>query len=450
MKKNAEPYFEVNFDGIVGPTHNYAGLSFGNRASIENKQDVSFPKKAALQGLLKMKSLSDLGYPQAVLPPHPRPYEPLFRRLGFSKSEVTNEMSKIAQSENFLFVSGMSASAMWTANACTTAASCDSTNSRLNFCSANLTSKLHRSIEAEFTSKILSRIFEDSELFYHSNPVPGVSALGDEGAANHTRFSDSEFKNSIHLFVYGTSADSKEVPLRFPARQTAEASRSVARLLKLDFKDCLFIQQSPLAIDAGVFHNDVIAVGHQNFLFAYQDAFLNQEEVIQQIRMEFERRNLEFLYLEVLREELSIEDCVSSYLFNSQLLKRERGGFLILTPSECQENPRVKSYLDGLLQKSDSPIREWMSFDLRESMKNGGGPACLRNRIVLNEREKAAVRARVFLDQQLYENLGNWIEDFYVDELDFNKLQSKEFIEQSKKALLTLEGILRLPDLYKI
>ena len=26
--------YEVNFDGLVGPTHNYAGLSYGNVASL--------------------------------------------------------------------------------------------------------------------------------------------------------------------------------------------------------------------------------------------------------------------------------------------------------------------------------------------------------------------------------------------------------------------------------
>ena len=47
----------INFDSIVGPTHNYSGLSLGNLASTTHGKMVSSPKKAALQGLEKMKFL---------------------------------------------------------------------------------------------------------------------------------------------------------------------------------------------------------------------------------------------------------------------------------------------------------------------------------------------------------------------------------------------------------
>src|SRR4051794_41421658 len=79
---------EVNFDGIVGPTHNYAGLSFGNVASQAHGGSVSHPREAALQGLAKMKFLHDLGVRQAVLPPQPRPDLGTLRRLGFGGSDA--------------------------------------------------------------------------------------------------------------------------------------------------------------------------------------------------------------------------------------------------------------------------------------------------------------------------------------------------------------------------
>ena len=60
-------YFEANFDGLVGPTHNYAGLSVGNVASLNNAKNTSNPKQAAKQGLAKMKALADLGMVQGVL-----------------------------------------------------------------------------------------------------------------------------------------------------------------------------------------------------------------------------------------------------------------------------------------------------------------------------------------------------------------------------------------------
>ncbi|MGL0879025.1 N-succinylarginine dihydrolase, partial [Klebsiella pneumoniae] len=65
--------FEANFDGLVGPTHHYAGLSVGNEASQNNRDGLSNPKKAALQGLYKMKALADRGFVQGIQPPPPRP-----------------------------------------------------------------------------------------------------------------------------------------------------------------------------------------------------------------------------------------------------------------------------------------------------------------------------------------------------------------------------------------
>lgn len=75
---------EVNFDGLVGLTHHYAGLSFGNEASTKHRFQVSNPRLAAKQGLLKMKALADAGFPQAVIPPHERPFIPVLRQLGLA------------------------------------------------------------------------------------------------------------------------------------------------------------------------------------------------------------------------------------------------------------------------------------------------------------------------------------------------------------------------------
>ena len=73
---------EANIDGLVGPTHNYAGLSFGNVASGMHAGKAANPRAAVLQGLQKMRELADLGIPQFVLPPHPRPNARLLASLG--------------------------------------------------------------------------------------------------------------------------------------------------------------------------------------------------------------------------------------------------------------------------------------------------------------------------------------------------------------------------------
>ena len=64
---------EINFDGIIGPSHNYAGLSLGNLASTSHRGEVSRPRAAALQGVDKMRANLALGLVQGVFVPQPRP-----------------------------------------------------------------------------------------------------------------------------------------------------------------------------------------------------------------------------------------------------------------------------------------------------------------------------------------------------------------------------------------
>jgi succinylarginine dihydrolase len=75
---------------------------------------------------------------------------------------------------------------------------------------------------------------------------------------------------------------------------------------------------------------------------------------------------------------------VETYLFNSQLLSREDGSMVLILPQESREHAGVWRYLTTLLEQ-DNPISEIKVFDLRESMSNGGGPACLRLRVVLTD-----------------------------------------------------------------
>ena len=100
---------EINFDGIVGPSHNYAGLSLGNLASTRNAGAVSQPRAAALQGLDKMRANVALGLAQGVFLPHPRPDRRWLAELG----------TTIEEADPILAANALSASAMWAANAAT-------------------------------------------------------------------------------------------------------------------------------------------------------------------------------------------------------------------------------------------------------------------------------------------------------------------------------------------
>ncbi|MAL99185.1 MAG: N-succinylarginine dihydrolase [Alteromonadaceae bacterium] len=438
---------EVNFDGLVGPTHNYAGLSWGNLASASNVRGQSNPREAALQGLRKMKALADLGFCQGVLPPHERPHLPTLRSLGFAGSDA-EILREAARASPTLLAAASSASSMWTANAATVSPSADTADGRVHFTVANLNAKFHRAIEHPGTSRILRSVFADEACFAHHPALPAVSQFGDEGAANHTRLCAGYGEPGVELFVYGRAAfnESGTRPQRYPARQTLEASEAVARLHGLDASRVVFAQQNPSVIDAGVFHNDVIAVGNGPVLFYHEHAFADEARLLQELNEKLGATPL--IPIRVPEEAISVEQAVTSYLFNSQLLTRPDGTMVLVVPAECREQEAVSHYLDCLIAGSN-PINEVVVFELQQSMRNGGGPACLRLRVVLTEQERAAVNGRVLLTDELFRCLERWVEKHYRDRLTQADLADRALLEESRNALDELTGILGLGRIYE-
>jgi succinylarginine dihydrolase len=444
-------YREINFDGLVGPTHNYAGLSLGNIASTSHKGQVSNPRSAALQGLKKARSLAGRGFAQAILPPHERPSITALRGLGFSGKTDEEILSAALRSAPALLAAASSASAMWTANACTMTPSIDSADNRAHFTPANLNSKLHRSLEAGFTESVLQAIFADEERFLVHPPLGGGDALADEGAANHTRLGADASAPGLHLFVYGRSTLDLSLPHpgKYPARQTRESFEAIARLHGIPDNQRILVQQSPQAIDAGVFHNDVIAVGSQDVLLLHEEAWQSQPQALEAIRNAFGQLNgKELRVIEVSRRDLSLKEAVSTYLFNSQLLPRPEGGMLLVAPAECGGSRAVHDLLQQWLEDADNPIAEVLEFDLRESMQNGGGPACLRQRVVLNANETRHLRGQILLDDALCDQLEAWVDRHYRDHLTPADLADPRLLDESRLALDELTGILHLPGLY--
>ena len=442
----SELAYEVNFDGLVGPTHNYSGLSYGNVASESNTKNISNPKEAAKQGLAKMKALHDMGYKQGILLPQERPAISTLRALGFSGSdhEVLAKTAKLAPE---LLGVVTSASSMWTANAATVSPSADAEDGKVHFTPANLIAKFHRSIEHPTTHKILTSLFKDDRYFNHHEPLPSANQFGDEGAANHTRLCQHYGDKGVELFVYGRSAFNISIdqPKHYPARQTLEASQAIARKHKLASETVVFAQQNPAVIDAGVFHNDVIAVGNRNVLFYHEHAFLNTMAVMGELQAKLKQTAL--VPIQVPGEQVTVQDAVDSYLFNSQLLSIDDEKMLLVVPQECAENVRVKCYLDNLLEQN-TPIESVQYFDLKQSMKNGGGPACLRLRVVLTAEELAAAHQQVMMSDQLYTRLLNWIESHYRDRLSQQDLADPQLLEESRAALDELTQILGLSSIY--
>lgn len=437
------PTQEVNFDGVVGPTHNYAGLSRGNLASTDNAGLTSRPKEAALQGLAKMRQLHQLGIPQGILPPHERPDLCFLRSLGFrgNDTQLLNAAAKTAPS---LLATAYSASAMWAANAATVSPSADTADQCIHFTPANLCQHLHRSLETAMTARLLKRIFPNGRVFAHHDPLPSHPRFGDEGAANHSRFSHTHGAPGVELFIYGR--DRLRDDLTFPARQSREASFAVARLHRLREERTIFAQQHPDAIAQGVFHNDVISVGHLQTLFLHEIAFLDQPRVLDQLRAALSEAGGELHVIEVTTEEVSLADAVRSYLFNSQLMQTPDGKMMLLAPEECRETASVWHHLEKL--QESGVFHEVMTLNLRQSMRNGGGPACLRLRVVLTDEERCEVHPQCLFSEELYDDLTIWIKRHYREELHPSDLADPLLLEESRRALDELTDLLSLGSIY--
>ncbi len=425
---------EANFDGLVGPTHNYGGLGSGNLASLSNANAASNPREAALQGLAKAMALADRGLVQGILPPHERPFLPKLRAAGFTGSDH-EVLTRAAHDAPGHLQTATSAAAMWTANAATVSPSADTADAKIHFTPANLSAQPHRAIEAAVTGRVLATIFDNDAHFTHHAPLPIGTTFSDEGAANHTRLSRSYGEPGVELFVWGRRAlDFAAEP--FLPRQTREASVEVARLHGVG--RAVFAQQHPAAIAAGVFHNDVIAVGDREFLLHHELAFADRS-LIDKIHAEF-GQGLKVAMIPT--EQVPLADVVGSYMFNSQLVDIA-GKRVLLAPDDIDAYPRVRSAIDSVEE-----IDEVLTFNLRQSMRNGGGPACLRLRVVLTEEELAATNQAIWLTQDRYDQLTHWIGRHYRESLSPEDLADPALLDESRAALEHLTQILNLGSIY--
>ena len=405
---------EINFDGIIGPSHNYAGLSLGNIASASHKGDASYPRAAALQGIAKMRGNMERGLVQGFLLPLPRPNYGLLRDLA-----VTED------TERALIATAWSASSMWTANAATVSPAPDTADGRCHLTPANLVTMLHRGQEWRDTQAQLKIAFGNERHFAVHDAVP--PSFGDEGAANHMRFCESHDAPGVEVFVYGRPGG------RFPARQHEQASRAVARLHGLDPACCVFVEQNPEAIEAGAFHNDVVAVANETVLFAHERAFAHREDAYGAIREAFPKLQL----VEVPESAVSLEEAIKTYLFNAQLLTLPSGDMALVVPSECQESASVWAWCEQMLA-SNGPIRQVIPVDVRQSMANGGGPACLRLRVVA---DPATVDARFLLDDAKADRIESVIAQMWPERIEPSDIGLESLTKtviEAREALLTV------------
>jgi len=430
---------EANCDGLVGPTHSYVGLSPGNLASQKNAGEVSNPRGAALEGLGKMRKLADLGVPQFALPPHERPDVSLLKSLGFSGSDGA-VLERAWKEAPALASAVCSASPMWAANAATVTPSADTADGRVHFTPANLLTNLHRSLEGPQTTRSLRRLFPDETRFAVHDPLPAQPHFADEGAANHVRLCAEHGAPGVNLFVWGREAW-EHWEGRFPARQTREAFEAVAR--RHGAARAIFPRQGRAAINGGAFHNDVVCVGTRECLFFHERAFEDRDGMEADVRAAA-KGLFEPAFVEISEADLPMADLVASYLFNSQLLVIPgEDRLVLLAPAETRDNPRAHAVAESLAT-SNGPIGRVDYVDVRQSMRNGGGPACLRLRVVLTEGELAATNPAQRFDAALHARLADWVERRYRDRLAPADLADPALLTEVREALDELTGILDL------
>jgi succinylarginine dihydrolase len=403
---------EINFDGIIGPSHNYAGLSAGNLASANNAGAVSQPRAAALQGLEKMRANLRLGLAQGFFMPLDRPNTAWLAGLA----------TDMASAEPHIRAAAFSASAMWAANAATVSPAPDTADGKCHFSAANLLTMAHRSHEWSGTQAQLKLAFADTQHFAVHGPVP--PPYGDEGAANFMRLCPSHGAAGLEIFVYGKSGGP------FPARQHIESSKAIARAHRLNPERVLFIQQAEAAIAAGAFHNDVVAVANERVLFTHEQAFEEPEAAYAAIRAKMPEVEIVI----VPADRVSLADAVQSYLFNAQLVTLPSGEMALILPTEAQANANVWGWLQEHVA-GNGPIRKLVPVDVRQSMANGGGPACLRLRVVA---DPARVDQRFIADEAKLDRMAEVIAIHWPESIAPQQLGDAQLVAQVQAARLAL------------
>lgn len=412
---------EINFDGIIGPSHNYAGLSLGNIASSSNAGAVSQPRAAALQGIEKMRANLRLGLAQGFFMPLDKPNNTWLAGLA----------TDMESAEPHIRAAAFSASAMWAANAATVSPAPDTADGRCHLSAANLLTMAHRSHEWHGTLAQLKLAFADDKHFAVHAAVP--PPYGDEGAANFMRLCPSHGEAGIEIFVYGKAGGP------FPARQHIESSKAIARAHRLDPTKTLFVQQSEVAIAAGAFHNDVVAVANERVLFIHEQALEYPEETYAQIRSLMPEAEI----VVVPANRVSLADAIQSYLFNAQLVTLPDGGMVLILPGEAQANSNVWGWLSEMVE-GNGPIRELVLVNVRQSMANGGGPACLRLRVVAGP---ANVDQRFMADEAKLDRIAETIAEHWPESISPDQVGDAALVQQVQMARNALLDALGLAEL---
>ena len=434
---------EVIFVGLPGPTHNYGGLSPDNVAATANRGSRSSPRQAALQALELARRMQSLGVEVGLFPPQLRPHLATLKQYFTGNPETL--LAEAAAKNPALLEKMCSSSAMWAANAATSSPAIDNRDSMLHITAANLHTNLHRRIEADDTHRVLRAIFANVPGCQMHPPLPAATGMRDEGAANHMRLAPYHNRPALNVFVYGTDGSPGDPE---SARQTLSASQAVAA--QHSMRDALFVKQNPAVIRQGVFHNDVIAVSNESVLLVHEQAYAGGQADIDRIADTYRALQDEPLTVIVVRDsDLSVEEAVKTYFFNSQIITREGGRMAIIAPTEVATlyGGKASKLMQSIVADKGNPIEEMHFVDLRQSMSNGGGPACLRLRLPMARGRIEAIRnhVNVLATDKLLEHVETIVRTHYPEELNASDLTNPELYYRCRTVLMEMGALMNLP-----
>ena len=326
-------------------------------------------------------------------------------------------------------------------NAATFSPSIDSYDQNIHITPANLNSMFHRSIEHEFTKTQLELMFGGIAQVH--KPIKNISGYGDEGAANHLRVCAQHLMPGFQIFIYGSSAFESHQGII--ARQAEEISQAVSTQHQLDPERVLFLKQNEQAINSGSFHNDIVSLANEEVFIFHQEAFADRVE-LERVLHHLKEHVKGFHPIEILSEDISLDDLVSSYLLNSQLITVDNNEMMMLLPEEVHNHPNCMRWLEEI--KSSSPIKHLEFVDIRQSMMNGGGPACLRFKAVVNNDEFDKLNEKFLLSPTKLMDLRALVSKHYRDKLYPEDLLDIKLIQESYTFLDELTQLLDLGDIY--
>ena len=300
---------------------------------------------------------------------------------------------------------------------------------------------LHRSIEHEQTGRALKSAFPFAVVH---DALSGQSVFADEGAANHVRLCSERGQQGVEILVYGRDGYSTG-DTQYPARQTQQSCEAIARRHGLNPAHTVITQQARAAINAGAFHNDVVCVGAKETLFYHELAFEDTAAMQQSIRAAA-KGLFEPIFVEVPNDAVPIADAIKSYLFNSMLVQMPEDDRLkLIAPLETQEMESSRRFCEAMTS-GNGPIGRVDFVDVRQSMQNGGGPACLRLRVTLTADEWAQVNPGQRFTPELHAALNRWVRTHYRETLDPADVADPKLMTESFTALDALTKIMQLGD----